>query len=103
MTLKTDILEMLDTDISDALKLRLVKILAEHATDETPLADWELALLHDKSQPVRKHFRELQREMSRVADVESSNDNRRAIYRYVAKRIAETLDKSDLDKSHKPV
>jgi hypothetical protein len=92
MTLKQDISALLTTPLSDSVKLRLIKVLTDAATDETPLADWELALLYDKGHEVEalacEQFRALQAELEIVT--RNTTDSRaRGAVAYVATRVAD--------------
>lgn len=90
MTLKTDITDILNSGVSDSLKLRLVKVLTDAAKDETPLAEWEATLLYDKSFQVANAaydaFYRLRAELQTLS-INSDVLGQRA-YRYAAERTA---------------
>jgi hypothetical protein len=86
MTLKQDISALLTTPLSDSVKLRLIKVLTDAATDETPLAD----CLYDKGHEVEalacEQFRALQAELEIVT--RNTTDSRaRGAVAYVATRV----------------
>lgn len=94
MTFKADINAILESEMSDSLKLRLVKILTNAHTEETPLAEWEARLLYDKSFQVANAaydaFYRLREEFQRASC--NGDERNRSHFRYAASRVAHYTD-----------